>query len=205
MSEQLSTAGFQKGLTYAVKYLRRVYGNDDHTAQDMAVDALLKVRQERGGTLFDDDFQDPSTKKLLRIACRSVNSDYHRTKKHTMIRPHDPLEREGALYTGPDPDTPETLLLQGERATRAAELSALVTLCLNECPEPFRRTLKAYYFEGRSCKELAEAEGGISLGLVKTRLFRGREKVYARMLQAAHANPELYQNLVTKSNLSDLF
>jgi RNA polymerase sigma-70 factor (ECF subfamily) len=145
----------------------RMCGNREE-AEDMAQEAFLKVYRGlpsfRGEAAF--------TTWMLRVA---LNTFHRHLRRLPRARPlTDDALNAAEEVPGPDP---EADLLDHERAERVRRLVAGL-------PAPFRDAVALFYLQERSVEEAA-ATLGVSIGTLKSRLFRAR-----RMLLDAWPLPQ---------------
>jgi RNA polymerase sigma-70 factor (ECF subfamily) len=87
-----------------------------------------------------------------------------------------PLEDEFMVITAPDAD--EELLAQ--------EIQQLTLEAVNQLDEPDRSIFKRYYFLYQKTEDIAQAME-LSTSAVKTRLFRGREKLRKNLTERGYS------------------
>lgn len=165
-------------MVYSVAY--RILG-DAEAAADASQDTFLSAYQAVGR------FKGGSFKAwLLRIA---TNACYDQLRVHKR-RPSSSLE---AIYTDSDPsshfidgrETPE------EHALRS-ELGKVIQQGIETLPPDQRATLVLSDVQGMSYAEIAEITGA-SIGTVKSRLSRGRERLRDRLLEQGELLPARYR------------
>jgi RNA polymerase sigma-70 factor (ECF subfamily) len=134
----------------------RMCGNPEE-AEDMAQEAFLKVYRGlpsfRGEAAF--------TTWMLRVALNTFHRHLRRLPR-TQPLPEGPARPE-VESAGPLPDA-EVL---------GSERDETVRQMVSRLPEPFRDAVTLFYLQERSVEEAAAALG-VSLGTLKSRLFRGR-------------------------------
>ena len=164
-----------------IKYQRRIERligrmvRDSDLVQDIAQETFLRayraLHQFRGEAQFYT--------WLYRIAVNTA-------KKALMDLRRDPVVFEGALRTdgeenetsriGPEPiseETPETVLA-------AQEIAAAVNAAMEALPEDLRQAVTLREIEGLSYEEIATAME-CPIGTVRSRIFRAREAISARV------------------------
>lgn len=134
----------------------RMCGNREE-AEDMAQEAFLKVYRGlpsfRGEAAF--------TTWMLRVALNTFHRHLRRLPR-TQPLPEDPPHPASAVAER----LPDSDLLGSERAERVRRLVARL-------PGPFRDAVTLFYLQERSVEEAAAALG-VSIGTLKSRLFRAR-------------------------------
>ena len=164
-----------------IKYQRRIQRligrmvRDTDLVEDIAQESFIRayraLHQFRGDAQFYT--------WLYRIAVNTA-------KKTLLDLKHDPLVTEAALRTDSDDDetfrpgtepiaeeTPETLLA-------AREIAAAVQAALEALPEDLRQAVTLREIEGLSYEDIA-AVMGCPIGTVRSRIFRAREAISARV------------------------
>lgn len=179
---QRTVAGDQRAYELLViKYQRRIERligrmvRDTDLVQDIAQETFLRayraLHQFRGDAQFYT--------WLYRIAVNTA-------KKSLMDLKRDPLVYEGALRADGDEnetsrvghelttdETPETVLA-------AQEIAAAVNAAMEALPEDLRQAVTLREIEGLSYEEIAAAME-CPIGTVRSRIFRAREAISARV------------------------
>ena len=104
------------------------------------------------------------------IARRAIADHYRRRGR----------AREVPVPGDEPPDDPNRDADAGEPARVEQILAAWLRGAIAELPEPYRSTLRATELEGRTHAEVAAAEG-VSVSAIKSRVSRGRQKLYAAL------------------------
>lgn len=164
-----------------IKYQRRIQRliarmvRDTDLVEDIAQEAFIRayraLHQFRGDAQFYT--------WLYRIAVNTA-------KKALLDLKHDPLVTEAALRPDGDDDetfqpanepiaeeTPETVLA-------AREIAAAVQAALEALPEDLRQAVTLREIEGLSYEDIAAVMGS-PIGTVRSRIFRAREAISARV------------------------
>lgn len=179
---QRTVAGDQRAYELLViKYQRRIERliarmvRDNDLVQDIAQETFLRayraLPQFRGEAQFYT--------WLYRIAVNTA-------KKFLMDMRRDPVMTESALTPGNDEDetfrnrheptseeTPETVLA-------AQEIAQAVNAAMEALPEELRQAVTLREIEGLSYEEISQAMG-CPIGTVRSRIFRAREAISARV------------------------
>lgn len=108
-----------------------------------------------------NDIPDNITSWLYRVT-RNKIVDYYRSKKRFE-------------------DLPENLISENEDTNVTGQLSNCMLPMIKALPENYQRPLILSEIEGKKYKELA-SELNLSLSAVKSRIIRGREKLYKSMV-----------------------
>jgi RNA polymerase sigma-70 factor (ECF subfamily) len=149
----------------------RMCGNREE-AEDMAQEAFLKVYRGlpsfRGEAAF--------TTWMLRVALNTFHRHMRRLPR-TQPLPDDAHEPAGEEREAPA----EAGVLSGERAEKVRRLVAGL-------PAPFRDSVTLFYLQDRSVEESAAALG-VSIGTLKSRLFRARRMLLDAWPAEAEAAP----------------
>ena len=177
-----TVAGDQRAYELLVlKYQRRIERliarmvRDTDLVQDIAQETFLRayraLHQFRGEAQFYT--------WLYRIAVNTA-------KKALLDMKRDPVLTESALQTASEDDetsrpanepineeTPETVLA-------AQEIAAAVNAAMEALPEDLRQAVTLREIEGLSYEEIATAMG-CPIGTVRSRIFRAREAISARV------------------------
>jgi RNA polymerase sigma-70 factor (ECF subfamily) len=164
-----------------LKYQRRIQRliarmvRDTDLVEDIAQETFIRayraLHQFRGEAQFYT--------WLYRIAVNTA-------KKTLLDLKHNPLVTEAALRSGDEEDetfhagnepmtqeTPETLLA-------ASEIAAVVNAAMEALPEDLRQAVTLREIEGLSYEEIA-AVMACPIGTVRSRIFRAREAISARV------------------------
>jgi len=130
-------------------------------AEEVVQIAFVKIYQyaDRFSPQESASFRSWAYRILINCAC----TRYQKIKRELLARADIDHEVFALL---PDRD-----LRQFERA----EVRDLVIRALAELPDVFARTLDAYFLQGHSQKEIADAEGA-SVGAIKTRMHRAKRE-----------------------------
>ena len=149
-----------------LRFIYRLVG-DAHLAEDLGQEVFLKVYRQL--PRFDADRGTPFAAWLYTVARNQCFSELRRRGRQpvTLAEEQLPQLADGGVSA-------EAVLLQNE------ELAALYA-CLEDLPEPFRRTL-LLSLQGANLAEIAR-DGQVAPATVKTRLFRARRQL-ALMLKA---------------------
>lgn len=89
-------------------------------------------------------------------------------------------KREGSQRADIDPEIFELIPDKNLRQFEKKELMDEIASVLTRMPAPFARALSAFFIEGKTQEEMADAEG-VSVGAIKTRVHRAKaefRKVY---------------------------
>ncbi|MDR1968188.1 MAG: RNA polymerase sigma factor RpoE [Burkholderiaceae bacterium] len=109
-------------------------------------------------------------------------------KKSLMGLKRDPVLTESALYSSGNEDENETSLSHNELMSEstpetelaAREIAAAVNAAMEDLPDDLSQALTLREIEGLSYEEIAEAMN-CPIGTVRSRIFRAREAVSARV------------------------
>ncbi len=146
-----------------VNYLTRLTGSRDR-GEDIAQEAFLRLYQ--AAPRYQEDGR--LVPYLYRIATNLVRSEERRRRRFRLV--------SGLLSgAGPHhhaPTGPSRLLRQEERA--------LLTRALGELPLVFRVPVVLFAVEGWTYESIAEFQG-TSVGTVKSRIHRGKERLRTRL------------------------
>ena len=159
------------------KYQHRVaavisrYVHDWAEVQDVAQDTFIRAYRAIGGFRGDAQF----STWLHRIA---VNTAKNHLASHSRRPPGEDIEIEDAeqFESGlrlRDNDTPERELMR-------QQLEQTVLAAVEELPQDLRDAITLREVEGMSYEEIAERMG-CPIGTVRSRIFRAREAIDARM------------------------
>jgi RNA polymerase sigma-70 factor (ECF subfamily) len=165
-----------------IKYQRRIERLIGRMVRD--VDLVQDITQEtfvrawRALPQFRGDSQFYTW--LYRIAVNTA-------KKSLMGLKRDPIVTESALHSSSDSDD-ATSLRQNELTSEstpetelaAREIAAAVNAAMEDLPDDLRQAITLREIEGFSYEEIAEAMN-CPIGTVRSRIFRAREAVSARV------------------------
>lgn len=153
-----------------VKLISR-YVYDASEAQDVAQEAFLKAWKAlprfRGESAFYT--------WLYRIAINTAKNHLVALSRRPVVTGADPQDPEQYELAGrlADTDTPERLLLTDE-------LGQTILRTIDELPDDLRTAILLREMDGLSYEEIAEAMD-CPIGTVRSRIFRAREAVDARI------------------------
>ncbi|ADL08929.1 RNA polymerase sigma factor [Thermosediminibacter oceani] len=145
-----------KGYVFAIIFN---FVSDSAEAEDIAQEVFLQVYRSLPRCRFDN-----FKSWIGRIAVNKA-IDHRRKAEHLSRIVPEEKAGESVLRTEQAP-SPEELYLAKEDWQRVQHVAG-------ELPEIYGRTLAKYYFEGKSCREIA-VEEGISVKTVESRLSRAR-------------------------------
>lgn len=169
-------AAFQ---TLVGRHQRRIFSlalrlaRDHAEAEDMAQEAFLRIY--RGLSSFRGESQFSTW--MVRVALNTFNRYLKRLPKTSPL-PERELAEDATdglsvtASTGAGHADPESLVASREEAAQVRRLVAAL-------PARFRDAITVFYLNERSTEEAAEALG-ISIGTLKSRLFRAREMLLER-------------------------
>ena len=140
-------------------------------AQETFIRAYRALHQFRGDAQFYT--------WLYRIAVNTA-------KKSLMDMKRNPVITEGALRAGADED--ETSVMENELTSEetpetvlaAKEIAATVNAAMEALPEDLRQAVTLREIEGLSYEDIAEVMG-CPIGTVRSRIFRAREAISAKV------------------------
>jgi len=171
-------AAFQ---TLVGRHQRRIFAlalrlaRDHAEAEDMAQEAFLRIY--RGLSSFRGESQFSTW--MVRVALITFNR-YLKQLPKTSPLPERELAEDAtdglAATAGAGHADPESLVASREEAAQVRRLVAAL-------PARFRDAITVFYLNERSTEEAAEALG-ISIGTLKSRLFRAREMLLERWQRA---------------------
>jgi RNA polymerase sigma-70 factor (ECF subfamily) len=164
-------------LAYNVAY--RILGDPDAAAdatQDAFISAYRALSGFRGGSFRS---------WLLRIVTNACYDVLRAHKRHPTVSLDADPELDWAEWTEGDEEPPE------EFAERQ-DLGQLIQRGLQELPDDQRVVIVLCDVHGMAYKEIARTLG-VSLGTVKSRLSRGREKMREYLQQNAELLPARYR------------
>lgn len=147
---------------------------DRTEAEDMAQEAFLRIYRGLPGFRGEAAFLTWMTRVSLNTFQRYLKR-LPRQEAHPVPAEDDDLVGEiGGPSSGPAAD-PESRAMAAQEAGRMRRLVA-------DLPSPFREAVVLFYLQDRS---VGEAAGmlGVSIGTLKSRLFRGREMLLRRFRQ----------------------
>lgn len=151
---------------------------DDGAMQDIVQESFLKAWRALAGFRGESQFYT----WLYRIAINTA-------KKHLVATRKNPVISESSLSSGDDDEgNPMTeALMNGageadtpEAAYAAQEIAAAVNEALEALPEELRRALVLREMEGLSYEDISETMD-CPIGTVRSRIFRAREAISARI------------------------
>jgi RNA polymerase sigma-70 factor (ECF subfamily) len=153
-----------------IKLISR-YVHDPNEAMDVAQEAFLKAYRALPGFRGESAFYT----WLYRIAINTAK-DYlvaqGRRPPGSDIDAHDAEQYEGQSLLK-EYETPERLLLKDE-------IEATVFKAIEDLPEDLRTAITLRELEGMSYEEIAQAMG-CPIGTVRSRIFRARESIDAKL------------------------
>ncbi|MBL8897209.1 MAG: RNA polymerase sigma factor [Planctomycetes bacterium] len=163
-----------------VRYVLKL-SRDEHVAEDVAQEAILRALEGRG---CPDDAE-----RALRWLKRTA---YHLWVDVLRRRSHRESLSEGDEWivaeTGVAADEREVQL--GETTVDWEWLQQELPRAIHGVPNSYRDLIRRRYVGGQSCRVIASAVG-LTVGSVKTRLYRGR-KVLRRVLRSRARSRDLY-------------
>ncbi len=147
----------------------RMVGNYEE-AEDVSQEAFLNAYRALGTFRLGDRF----SSWIYRIA-NNLSIDHLRKRRHREISIDAPVNAEGDMFiqlpdTGNDP----------ERQVVETEFKAMVEKAIQELSPTYRTVVVLRHVHNLSYEEIAHVMK-IPLGTVKTRLFRAREMLNARV------------------------
>lgn len=151
---------------------------DEGALQDIVQESFIKAWRAMAGFRGDSQFYT----WLYRIAINTA-------KKHLVATRKNPVLSESSLSTSGDDDENPMLdaLMNGggevetpEAAYAAQEIAVAVNEALETLPEELRRALVLREMEGLSYEDISEAMD-CPIGTVRSRIFRAREAISARI------------------------
>jgi RNA polymerase sigma-70 factor (ECF subfamily) len=163
-----------------VRYVLKL-SRDEHVAEDVAQEAILRALEGRGCP------EEPES--ALRWLKRTA---YHLWVDVLRRRVHRETYGDGDDWLVSDGEGPA-----GEREVRLGEatvdwewLQTELPRAIHGVPTSYRDLIRRRYVGGQSCRVIASAVG-LTVGSVKTRLYRGR-KVLRRVLNSRARSRHLY-------------
>jgi RNA polymerase sigma-70 factor, ECF subfamily len=157
---------------------------DATEAQDIAQEVFLKAYEH-----FDQLEANPKAGGWLRTVARNLSLNH-------LSRYRSRWSFFSELFTGSDPEEGHEVEFAADATVEAdldrADRRALVERALQKLPQAHRVPLVLFHMEGLGYEEIA-AKLGVSLGKVKTDIFRGREalrKVLAPLM--SEMNPDAH-------------
>ena len=160
-------------LKYQHKIIKLIsrYVYDQSDALDVAQEAFLKAYRALGGFRGDSAFYT----WLYRIAINTAKNHLVAQGRRPPGSDIDPQEAEqyaGAVLLK-DYETPERLLLKDE-------IQATVFKAIDDLPDDLRTAITLRELEGMSYEEIAQTMG-CPIGTVRSRIFRAREAIDAKL------------------------
>jgi RNA polymerase sigma-70 factor (ECF subfamily) len=164
-----------------VKYQRRVerligrMARDPHLVEDIAQESFIRAYRAIGGFRGDAAFYT----WLYRIAVNTA-------KKTLVDLKRDPVIAESALVSDDDSEEPsraEATLTDAETpdaVLASKEIAQAVNAAVENLSEDLRQAVTLREIEGLSYEEIAEAMN-CPIGTVRSRIFRAREAIAARL------------------------
>lgn len=164
-----------------IKYQRRIERligrmvRDPHHVQDIAQETFIRAYRAMPNFRGDSAFYT----WLYRIAVNTA-------KKALVDMRRDPVMGESAFYSGDDgeePSRPEAVLSDGETpdaVLASKEIAAAVNEAVDNLSEDLRQAVTLREIEGLSYEEIAEVMN-CPIGTVRSRIFRAREAIAARL------------------------
>lgn len=169
-AQQGDSAAFESLVTPHEQLIWRLcwrYTRQEADAQDCVQETMLKAWRQlprfRG---------ECSLESWLYRVCVSCCLDWVRKRGRRMEESADGLAEEGFEIADPAPRPEERVISREERAALRRDIDQL--------PAPMRETLILHALEGRSYEETA-ALTGASMGTVKSRLNRARQKLIEKI------------------------
>lgn len=169
-AQQGDSAAFESLVTPHEQLIWRLcwrYTRQEADAQDCVQETMLKAWRQlprfRG---------ECSLESWLYRVCVSCCLDWVRKRGRRMEESADGLAEEGFEIADPAPKPEERVISREERAALRRDIDQL--------PAPMRETLILHALEGRSYEETA-ALTGASMGTVKSRLNRARQKLIEKI------------------------
>lgn len=143
---------------------------DRTEAEDMTQEAFMRIYRGLPGFRGDSAF----TTWMTRV---SLNT-FHRYLRR--LPRTEAIDRPGAGADGEDAAADIAAPGPGpEEGASASQDAARIRRLVADLPQPFRETVVLFYLQERSVEEAALALG-VSIGTLKSRLFRGREMLLKR-------------------------
>lgn len=175
LAQRGDTAAFDAlVLRYQHKVVNLVmrYVRDPSEAEDIAQEAFIKAYRALPRFRGDSAFYT----WIYRIAINTA-------KNHLAARGRSPIDYD---LDGPDGEvSPEMQARMKDTATPEAlaltdEIRSIVNAAIDQLPEDLRRAIVLRELEGKSYEEIA-AEMNCPVGTVRSRIFRAREAIDARL------------------------
>jgi RNA polymerase sigma-70 factor (ECF subfamily) len=141
--------------------------NDEHAAEDIMQDVMLKVQ-----TQLDSLPQDEKLPSFVFAVARNAVIDYYRARA---VRDHADIED-----VEPVADADEA-----EQQAALRDLTPCLTRMVEQLPEPYRAAMKMADFDGLSQQEIAD-RAGISLSGAKSRVQRARQMLREMILDCCN-------------------
>lgn len=160
--------------------VRRFVGsrvNDEHAADDITQDVMLKVQSQLDAL--------PPEEKLpawMFAVARNAITDHYRAR---VVRQHADLDDLNVPDGGSD----------AERDRAVRELMPCLTRMVELLPEPYREATKLADFEGLGQQEIADRMG-ISLSGAKSRVQRARQQLREMILDCCKVERDARGNVM---------
>jgi RNA polymerase sigma-70 factor (ECF subfamily) len=152
--------------------------NDDHVADDITQDVMLKVQSQLGAL--------PPEERLpawVFAVARNAITDHYRARA---VRQH--VDLDDVNVAGVDSDA--------ERDAAVRELTPCLTRMVELLPEPYRAAMKLADFDGLSQQEIADRMG-ISLSGAKSRVQRARQQLREMILDCCKVERDARGNVMS--------
>jgi RNA polymerase sigma-70 factor (ECF subfamily) len=167
------------------RHRARVFGlarrlvRDPAEAEDMTQEAFLRIHRGLPGFRGEAAF----TTWMTRVALNTFHRYLRRLPRVAAPAPpgDDPDAGDAASEVASDAAGPEDRAAQSQAADRVRRLVAGL-------PGPFRDAVALFYLQEKSVEEAATVLG-VSIGTLKSRLFRGREMLLRRWLAESGGAP----------------
>ncbi len=160
------------------RYLSRLVGTQE--ADDLTQEVFIKVNRNLEGFRGDSNLSTWLYRIATNVAIDKLRSaSYQRAMREGL--PSNSAENDEAEFAEQDPWTGEKKLLVEQDLVRM-EMNRCIRDFIERLPEIYRTVLVLGDLEGFANKEIAEILG-ISLGTVKIRIYRAREKLRKELEQ----------------------
>jgi RNA polymerase sigma-70 factor (ECF subfamily) len=151
--------------------------NDEHAADDIAQDVMLKVQSR-----LDDMPAEEKLPAWVFAIARNAVVDHYRAR---VVRDHaDIAEVEPAADASSD-----------EQQIALRDLTPCLLRMVEQLPEPYREAMKLADFDGLSQQEIAD-RAGISLSGAKSRVQRARQQLREMILDCCHVEQDIRGNVI---------